>query len=150
MRQMSRQKNRSTATSVPICTTAVNAAPGSMTTVELGYLAGTQEGVSTEQRDGWTIDGVDRPHSLFGMIRNTTETSPTDVLSAYKDNAAVICGPMEERFVLNPHSRTYEFGREQIHILMKVETHNHPTAIAPDPGGGQPDQIGRASCRERV
>jgi phosphoribosylformylglycinamidine synthase len=82
----------------------------------------------------WIIDGERQPLSLFKMIRNTTESSPDDVLSAYKDNAAVIAGPMAERFVLNPHTRTYGFGQEKINILMKVETHNHPTAISPDPG----------------
>ncbi|MES9945990.1 MAG: phosphoribosylformylglycinamidine synthase [Candidatus Thiodiazotropha sp.] len=82
----------------------------------------------------WIIDGVNQHHSLFEMIRNTTNTSPTDVLSAYKDNAAVISGPCAERFVLDPDTNIYGFGQEDIHILMKVETHNHPTAISPDPG----------------
>jgi phosphoribosylformylglycinamidine synthase len=82
----------------------------------------------------WIIDGERQPSSLFKMIRNTTDAAPDDVLSAYKDNAAVIAGPMAERFVLNPDNRSYGFGQEQIHILMKVETHNHPTAISPDPG----------------
>ncbi len=82
----------------------------------------------------WIIDGEPQGRSLFKMIRNTTEKSPTDVLSAYKDNAAVISGPRAERFVVNPETRTYGFGEEEIHILMKVETHNHPTAISPDPG----------------
>ncbi|MGD8590725.1 MAG: phosphoribosylformylglycinamidine synthase, partial [Chromatiales bacterium] len=82
----------------------------------------------------WIIDGERQPLSLFKMVRNTTNVSPEAVLSAYKDNAAVIAGPMAERFVLNPDSRSYGFGQEEIHILMKVETHNHPTAISPDPG----------------
>ena len=82
----------------------------------------------------WIIDGERQPLSLFKMVRNTTNTSPEEVLSAYKDNAAVIAGPMAERFVLNPDTRSYGFGQEEIHILMKVETHNHPTAISPDPG----------------
>ncbi len=82
----------------------------------------------------WIIDGKRQDLSLFKMIRHTTESSPTDVLSAYKDNAAVIRGPNAERFVVNPANRTYEFGQEDIHILMKVETHNHPTAISPYPG----------------
>ncbi len=82
----------------------------------------------------WIIDGKSQKLSLFKMIRNTTECAPDDVLSAYKDNAAVIRGPKAERFVVNPANRTYEFGQEDIHILMKVETHNHPTAISPDPG----------------
>ncbi|MEN8179452.1 MAG: phosphoribosylformylglycinamidine synthase [Pseudomonadota bacterium] len=82
----------------------------------------------------WIIDGKRQDLSLFNMIRNTTECAPGDVLSAYKDNAAVISGPNAERFVVNPSNRTYEYGQEDIHILMKVETHNHPTAISPDPG----------------
>ncbi len=82
----------------------------------------------------WIIDGESQSRSLFKMIRNTTDASPDDVLSAYKDNAAVITGHRAERFVLDPRSRRYEYGRENVHILMKVETHNHPTAISPDPG----------------
>jgi phosphoribosylformylglycinamidine synthase len=82
----------------------------------------------------WIIDGQTQSHSLFKMIRNTTECSPDNVLSAYTDNAAVISGHRAERFVLDPNTRKYGFGREDVHILMKVETHNHPTAISPDPG----------------
>ncbi|MCU7880615.1 MAG: phosphoribosylformylglycinamidine synthase [Candidatus Thiodiazotropha sp. (ex Lucinoma aequizonata)] len=82
----------------------------------------------------WIIDGERQPHSLFDMIRNTTNASPDDVLSAYTDNAAVIRGPSAERFVLDPQSKSYGFGQEDVHTLMKVETHNHPTAISPDPG----------------
>ncbi|MET0108184.1 MAG: phosphoribosylformylglycinamidine synthase [Candidatus Thiodiazotropha sp.] len=82
----------------------------------------------------WIIDGEHQQRSLFEMIRNTTDSSPAEVLSAYKDNAAVISGPSAERFVLDPETNVYSFGQEEIHILMKVETHNHPTAISPDPG----------------
>ncbi|MCU7906197.1 MAG: phosphoribosylformylglycinamidine synthase [Candidatus Thiodiazotropha sp. (ex Epidulcina cf. delphinae)] len=82
----------------------------------------------------WIIDGETQPYSLFRMIRNTTQASPQDVLSAYKDNAAVIRGPSAERFVLEPRTHSYGFGQEDVHILMKVETHNHPTAISPYPG----------------
>ena len=82
----------------------------------------------------WTIDGADRPHSLFAMIRNTTEQAPGDVLSAYKDNAAVIRGCEGYRFYPDPQTGVYGRHDEDIHILMKVETHNHPTAISPDPG----------------
>ncbi|MEJ2590106.1 MAG: phosphoribosylformylglycinamidine synthase, partial [Candidatus Thiodiazotropha sp.] len=82
----------------------------------------------------WIIDGEAQSHSLFKMIRNTTECSPDNVLSAYKDNAAVITGHRAERFLLDTRTRKYGFGREDVHILMKVETHNHPTAISPDPG----------------
>lgn len=84
----------------------------------------------------WTIDGDPRPHSLFGMIRNTHARSGAGVLSAYADNAAVIEGERGGRFFPDPHSGEYGAHPEAIHILMKVETHNHPTAIAPFPGAG--------------
>ncbi len=82
----------------------------------------------------WVIDGDAQPHSLFGMIRNTTEKAPQGVLSAYQDNAAVITGWPGRRFLASPRDGVYRGHDEPIHILMKVETHNHPTAIAPDPG----------------
>jgi phosphoribosylformylglycinamidine synthase len=82
----------------------------------------------------WIIDGEQQEHSLFKMIRNTTDCSPENVLSAYKDNAAVMAGPEGERFLPHPDSHEYGYNREYLHILMKVETHNHPTAISPDPG----------------
>jgi phosphoribosylformylglycinamidine synthase len=82
----------------------------------------------------WIIDGKPRDHSLFAMIRNTTEHAPDNVLSAYSDNAAVIAGHAGERFMPDPVTRRYGFSEEDIHILMKVETHNHPTAISPYPG----------------
>lgn len=82
----------------------------------------------------WSIDGEAKDHSLFAMIRNTHAKSPEGVLSAYSDNAAVMAGPNSERFFPQPESKEYEFISEPIHILMKVETHNHPTAIAPFPG----------------
>ena len=82
----------------------------------------------------WIIDGEPQPQSLFRMIRNTTEHSPARVLSAYKDNAAVIVGSRGQRFFADPDSGAYRRVEEPVHVLMKVETHNHPTAIAPDPG----------------
>ena len=82
----------------------------------------------------WTLDGEDQDRSLFAMIRNTHTQSPDGVLSAYADNAAVMTGHEAGRFFPDPESRHYEFHPEPIHILMKVETHNHPTAIAPFPG----------------
>ncbi|HDK37433.1 MAG TPA: phosphoribosylformylglycinamidine synthase, partial [Thiolapillus brandeum] len=82
----------------------------------------------------WIIDGKAQDKSLFQMIRNTTEKSPQDVLSAYKDNAAVMHGNEGYRFFPAADSAVYEEHCEDIHILMKVETHNHPTAISPDPG----------------
>lgn len=82
----------------------------------------------------WVIDGEDSPHSLFGMIRNTFKASPEGVLSAYKDNASVIAGFDAPRFFPDPTSRQWTAVEEPTPILMKVETHNHPTAIAPFPG----------------
>lgn len=82
----------------------------------------------------WTIDGQDKPNSLFGMIRNTYQKSPAGVLSAYSDNAAVLEGPQATRFFPNPETRQYEFSEEPVHFQIKVETHNHPTAISPWPG----------------
>ncbi|MCF7985333.1 MAG: phosphoribosylformylglycinamidine synthase, partial [Thiohalocapsa sp.] len=82
----------------------------------------------------WIIDGEPQTRSLFKMIRNTTECSPAGVLSAYKDNAAVIEGWPGMRVMASPADGVYRRHDEPVQILMKVETHNHPTAIAPDPG----------------
>jgi len=82
----------------------------------------------------WTIDGQEQSHSLFKMIRNTTAKSPKGVLSAYKDNASVIEGTTAQRFYSNTETGIYNFNQEEVDILMKVETHNHPTAIAPFSG----------------
>ena len=84
----------------------------------------------------WTIDGIAQDKSLFGMIRNTHERGGDNVLSAYSDNAAVVAGHHAGRFFPDPESAEYGFTQEPIHLLMKVETHNHPTAIAPFPGAG--------------
>lgn len=82
----------------------------------------------------WDIDGESQDKSLFGMIKNTYEMHRDGVLSAYKDNASVIVGHPAGRFFPNPATREYGATQEPVHILMKVETHNHPTAIAPFPG----------------
>ncbi|EPH32498.1 Phosphoribosylformylglycinamidine synthase, synthetase subunit [Acinetobacter guillouiae MSP4-18] len=86
----------------------------------------------------WTIDGEKQPLSLFQMIKNTYKESPTDVLSAYKDNASVIVGFDTQRFYPKKDEATghhiYKYKSQAAHILMKVETHNHPTAIAPFAG----------------
>lgn len=82
----------------------------------------------------WDIDGESQGKSLFGMIKNTYQLHNEGVLSAYKDNAAVIVGNVAGRFYPNPETREYAASQEPVHILMKVETHNHPTAIAPFPG----------------
>ena len=82
----------------------------------------------------WTIDGVAQAKSLFKMIRNTSEQSPTGILSAYSDNASVIEGHQAQVFIRNPMTGEYVYTDEAAHLLMKVETHNHPTAISPFPG----------------
>lgn len=82
----------------------------------------------------WDIDGESQEKSLFGMIKNTYQLHSEGVLSAYKDNASVIVGSVAGRFFPNPETRQYGAVQEPVHILMKVETHNHPTAIAPFPG----------------
>lgn len=82
----------------------------------------------------WTIDGQTQSKSLFKMIKNTFEQCPEYVHSAYKDNAAVMTGWPAGRFFPDPQSHQYEYHHEDIAILMKVETHNHPTAISPFPG----------------
>ncbi|NYS59911.1 phosphoribosylformylglycinamidine synthase [Vreelandella salicampi] len=88
----------------------------------------------------WVIDGEAQSHSLFKMIKNTFASSPDNILSAYSDNAAVIKGSHAGRFFPTPltgaddERAQYTTHQEPIHILMKVETHNHPTAIAPFPG----------------
>ena len=82
----------------------------------------------------WDIDGESQDKSLFQMIKNTYECNSTDVLSAYKDNSSVIRGSEAGRFFPNPENKEYTYNQEQMAILMKVETHNHPTAIAPFSG----------------
>ncbi len=82
----------------------------------------------------WIIDGVAQPRSLFDMIRHTRDRSPDGVLSAYSDNAAVIAGSRTSRFFPATPDREYRWHEEPADILIKVETHNHPTAISPFPG----------------
>ena len=82
----------------------------------------------------WVIDGETQPKSLFKMIKNTFEKTPDHVLSAYKDNAAVMEGSKVGRFFADAEGGRYDYHQEEAHILMKVETHNHPTAISPWPG----------------
>ncbi len=79
------------------------------------------------------VDGVPQKHSLFAMIRHTHATTPQGTIVAYADNAAVIEGAPARRFYPGPDGR-YAAHAEQTQILLKVETHNHPTAIAPFPG----------------
>lgn len=82
----------------------------------------------------WTIDGEEQAKSLFGMIRNTADKSPEGILSAYSDNASVAEGSRADVFIRNPQTGEYAYVEEDAHLLMKVETHNHPTAISPHPG----------------
>ena len=82
----------------------------------------------------FVIDGIEQPRSLFEMIRNTHARAPEGVLSAYRDNAAVCVGNTGTRWFPDPDSRIYRGHTEPIDVLIKVETHNHPTAISPWPG----------------
>jgi len=82
----------------------------------------------------WVIDGERKPASLFSMIRRTHECHPRFTLSAYSDNAAVIEGLDGHRFHPAPDDRAYAYHAEPVHVLCKVETHNHPTAISPFAG----------------
>ncbi|MGC2165467.1 MAG: phosphoribosylformylglycinamidine synthase, partial [Gallionella sp.] len=81
----------------------------------------------------WVIDGVPQNETLFGMIRNTHKVSPQGTIVAYSDNSSVIEGARIERFYPR-NAGGYAYSEEQTHTLMKVETHNHPTAIAPFAG----------------
>ena len=81
------------------------------------------------------LNGEKQPKSLFRMIRDTHEASPQGTVVAYKDNSSVIEGAQIERFYPNAdQGQAYGFHKENTHIIMKVETHNHPTAIAPFAG----------------
>ncbi len=82
----------------------------------------------------WIIDGQERDISLFGMIRNTHKLHPEGTQVAYKDNSGVIDGFRVQAFQSDPRSNVYTFAEDQVEMLMKVETHNHPTAISPYPG----------------
>jgi len=82
----------------------------------------------------WRLDGQPRRFSLFEMIRNTHERHPAGTLLAYEDNAAILEGPVARRFFADPRTGVYGQVREPVHIIIKVETHNHPTAISPFPG----------------
>ena len=81
----------------------------------------------------WVIDGEVMDNSLFGMIRNTHKLNPGNTVVAYSDNASIVAGQKTKRFY--PQEKgAYGFVEEDIHYLMKVETHNHPTAISPFAG----------------
>ena len=83
----------------------------------------------------WTIDGEPQQRSLFSMIKNTHQQQPKGTVVAYADNASIIEGAQAMRFYPRAdQGMTYLPSEELTHILMKVETHNHPTAISPFPG----------------
>lgn len=81
----------------------------------------------------WVIDGKTQSQSLFSMIRNTHRQNPQGTLTAYTDNASIMEGAKIARFYPGANN-LYSYKQEQTHLLMKVETHNHPTAISPFPG----------------
>ncbi|WP_317204082.1 phosphoribosylformylglycinamidine synthase [Janthinobacterium sp.] len=84
----------------------------------------------------WTIDGVAQEKSLFGMIKNTHELQPKGTVVAYSDNSSIMEGATVSRFYPRGEGSGHEYAAstELTHTLMKVETHNHPTAISPFPG----------------
>ena len=81
----------------------------------------------------WQVDGEEKEDSLFQLIKNTSKASPKNIISAYKDNAAIVEGVNTKRLSVND-DQTYELIQEKINSTIKVETHNHPTAISPFPG----------------
>ncbi len=81
----------------------------------------------------WVIDGVQQNISLFGMIRNTHKLNPGHTVVAYSDNSSIVSGQRTKRFYPT-EANTYRYVEDDMHYLMKVETHNHPTAIAPFAG----------------
>jgi phosphoribosylformylglycinamidine synthase len=82
----------------------------------------------------WTIDGVKQDKSLFQMIKNTHQLQPKGTIVAYSDNSAIMEGADALRFFPQAGSQAYAPVTQLTHTLMKVETHNHPTAISPFPG----------------
>ncbi|MBI3230938.1 MAG: phosphoribosylformylglycinamidine synthase, partial [Burkholderiales bacterium] len=82
----------------------------------------------------WIIDGQAQSKSLFGMIKNTHQLQPKGTVVAYSDNSAIMEGAKVMRFYPRGAQHSYGASEELTHTLMKVETHNHPTAISPFPG----------------
>ena len=82
----------------------------------------------------WTVDGVAKDISLFKMIKNTYKNHSTDIWSAYSDNAAVVKAGKAKRWSVDPITHQYGAIDEHLGMVIKVETHNHPTAISPYPG----------------
>ena len=81
----------------------------------------------------WSVDGISKDDSLFDLIKETSKQSPKGIISAYKDNAAITMGEKVERLHLDENNK-YEFVEDLLNSTIKVETHNHPTAISPYPG----------------
>ena len=81
----------------------------------------------------WNINGAKKNNTLFDLIKETSKSSPDGIISAYKDNAAIIKGSKVERLHLSD-SNEYGFVEDKLNSTIKVETHNHPTAISPYPG----------------
>src|SRR3546814_548925 len=81
----------------------------------------------------WVIDGVKQDHSLFAMVRNTHRLNPRKTVVAYSDNASIVQGQKTRRLYPTENGK-YGYVEEDMHFLMKVETHNHPTAISPFAG----------------
>jgi len=102
----------------------------------------------------WIIDGVPQAQSLFGMIRNTHKLNPGKTVMAYSDNASIVAGQQEGQPTIRFHPQadgSYGYIEEDMHFLMKVETHNHPTAISPFAGaatgaGGEIRDEGATGC----
>src|SRR5262249_39929974 len=98
----------------------------------------------------WVIDGHRIPQTLFGMIRSTHAKHPRGTLVAYADNAAIVEGGETARFYPRGGGE-YGYAAEPAHAVLKVETHNHPTAISPFPGaatgaGGEIRDEGATGC----
>ncbi|GJC93576.1 phosphoribosylformylglycinamidine synthase [Colletotrichum higginsianum] len=106
----------------------------------------------------WTIDQQQMGHSLFGMIKNTHKSNPNFTVSAYSDNAAVLQGETASFWAPDYSTGSWKLTKEVVHVLIKVETHNHPTAISPFPGaatgaGGEirdEGAVGRGSAPKPV
>ena len=81
----------------------------------------------------WSVDGISKDDSLFDLIKETSKQSPKGIISAYKDNAAITMGEKVERLHLDENNK-YGFVEDLLNSTIKVETHNHPTAISPYPG----------------
>lgn len=82
----------------------------------------------------WTIDGQTKTNTLFGMIRNTHKQTPEGTISAYSDNAAVLKGSYGNHWAPDDINSQWRTTKEGVDMLIKVETHNHPTAVSPFPG----------------